>query len=183
MTTASSNESSPAEQPFTGPAIWQLDPAGSSVSLTHKNMWGLLTVRGTFGKVSGSGEVLADGTGRGHLDIDASSLDTGNARRDEHLRSGDFFKAKEHPQITVDIASAVRQGTSTVLADGTLTVAGQSRPLSVTAQISEASDNAITLAATTEIDRADFGISWNQLGIIKGRANVNIVAKFVRPTE
>jgi polyisoprenoid-binding protein YceI len=156
-----------------------LDPSSSSVSFTHKHTFGLLTMSGTFGQVAGSGEILADGTGRGRLEIDASTLSTKNAKRDEHLRSPDFFHVKEHPQIIVDITKAVPQGTDTVLADGTLTVAGQSRPLSVTAQITDASDRAITLKTTIDIDRGDFGMTWNQLGIIKGLAHMSVVARFV----
>lgn len=166
-----------------GPANWQLDPSASTVSLTHKTYWGLATVHGAFGKVSGSGETLADGTGRGRLELDASSLDTKNAERDNHLRSADFFNANQHPQITVDIAKAARQGADTVLADGPLTVAGQSRPLSVTARVTEASDQAVTLTTTTEIDRGDFGIKWNRLGMIKGPARATIVARFVKAAQ
>ena len=63
-----------------------------------KTFWGLLTVRGHFDRFSGSYEVGPDGATI-ELTIDADSLDTGNANRDKHLRSTDFFRVAEHPQV------------------------------------------------------------------------------------
>lgn len=182
MTTPNGNQA-PADQaasPYAGPASFQLDPAASSVALTHKTIWGLVTVRGTFTKVSGSAEILTDGSGRGRLEIDAASLDTKNAKRDEHLRSADFFNASEHAQIVVDLTRAALQGTGSLTATGTLSVAGQTQPLTLTAHVTDATDQAITLSADTEINRADFGITWNQLGMLKGNAHVTVLARFVR---
>jgi polyisoprenoid-binding protein YceI len=136
MTTPNGNEAAPAGQTapaYPEPGSFQLDPARSAVSITHKTIWGLVTVRGSFAKVSGAAEILPDSSGRGRLEIDASSLDTKNAKRDEHLRSKDFFKAADHAQIIVDLTEAARHGSDTVTATGTLTVAGQTRPLSLTA--------------------------------------------------
>ena len=177
MTTADSNRSTEATGAGTA---WQLDPSSSSVRIQHKTIWGLVKVRGSFGQVGGSGEILPDGTGRGRLEIGAASLDTKNRKRDEHLRSADFFHASAHPQIVVDLTRIVRQGGDSVTAEGTLTVAGRTRPLALNARITEATDSAITLAADAEINRADYGMTWNQLGMVKGNAQVSVVARFVR---
>jgi polyisoprenoid-binding protein YceI len=182
MTTSAGGQASEAATAFAGPATFQLDPAGSAVSITHKTIWGLVTVRGSFTKVSGSAEILPDGSGRGRLEIDAASIDTKNAKRDEHLRSRDFFNAGEHPQIVVELPKAARQGADSVATTGTLTVAGRARPLTLTARITVATHQVITLTADAEIDRGDFGMSWNQLGMIKGKAHVSVVARFVKPT-
>jgi polyisoprenoid-binding protein YceI len=179
MTTAAGNQAATA---YAGPASFQLDPAASTVSISHKSLWGLGTVRGSFTKLSGSAEILADGSGRGRLEIDAASIDTKNAKRDEHLRSKDFFNAADHPQIVVDLPQAARKGADAVTTTGTLTVAGKSRPLTLTARVTEATDQAITIVADAVIDRADFGMRWNQLGMIKGKAHVSVVARFVKPT-
>ncbi len=178
MTTAKGSQAATA---YAGPASFQLDPAASAVSISHKTFWGLGTVRGSFTKLSGSAEILADGSGRGRLEIDAASIDTKNAKRDEHLRSKDFFNAGDHPQIVVDLPQAARKGADAVTTTGTLTVAGQSRPLTLTARITQATDQAITLAADADIDRADFGMRWNQLGMIKGKTHVTVVARFIKP--
>ncbi len=180
MTTANSNQ--PGEAATSGPSQtgWQLDPDASSVTFQHKSIWGLVTVRGTFGQVSGSGEILPDGSGQGRLEISAASLDTKHRKRDEHLRSADFFNTDEHPQIVVELTRIARQGGDSVTAEGTLTVAGRTQPLTLTARLTEDSDSAITLAADAEINRADFGLTWNRLGMLTGNAQISVVARFVR---
>jgi polyisoprenoid-binding protein YceI len=185
MTTASDNDTGVAGQgaaPRAGAATsWQLDPSGSTVTISHKTIWGLVTVRGEFTDLSGSAEILPDGSAHGRLEIGAESLSTKHGKRDEHLRSADFFNVAEHPQIVVDVTEATRRDGDSVAANGTMSVAGQTKPLTLTATVTEATDEAITLKADTQIDRADFGMSWNQLGMIKGTAQVSVVARFVRP--
>ena len=130
MTTADGSQAAPASPtatPYAGPASFQLDAAGSAVSISHKTMWGLATVRGSFTKLTGSAEILADGSARGRFEIDAASIDTKNAQRDKHLRSADFFNTATHPQIVVDVTHAVAQASDSVSTTGTLTVAGQPR--------------------------------------------------------
>jgi polyisoprenoid-binding protein YceI len=164
-----------------GTKSWQLDSAHSSVSLSHKSMWKLVTVKGGFEKLSGSGEVLADGSAHGRIEIDAASINTKNAKRDEHLRSADFFNVSEHPQLVVDIASISRQADGSATTTGTLTAAGITKPFDLTARITEDTGQAITLAADTEFNRADFGMTWGKLGMISGNARVSVVARFVSP--
>ena len=163
-----------------GPASFQLDPGASSVSISHKTIWGLVTVRGQFQQLRGTAEIGADGSAHGRLEIGTASLDTKNRKRDEHLRSADFFNATEHPQIVVDLNQASLRGGASVAAEGTLTVAGKTLPLALTADLAEATDQGLTLRAETQIERADFGLKWNQLGMIKGAAQVSVVARFVK---
>ena len=177
------NGTQPAAAAGTAPsaASWQLDAANSSVALSHKTIWNLVTVRGGFDQLAGSGEVLADGSARGRIEIDAASINTKNAKRDEHLRSADFFNVAEHPQVTVDITGVSRQGGDSATAAGTLTVAGVTKPLSLTARITEDTGEAITLTADAEFNRADYGLTWGKLGMIRGNASVSVVARFVKP--
>jgi len=183
MTTSHNPKASQVTQPvpsLVGPASFQLDPGASSVSVSHKTIWGLVTVRGQFQQLKGAAEIRADGSARGRLEIDAASLNTKNRKRDEHLRSADFFDAAEHPQIVVDINQASLRGEDSVAAEGSLTVAGKTRPLALTAVLAEATDQGLTLRAETQIDRADFGLNWNQLGMVKGAAQVSVVARFMK---
>ncbi len=180
MTTASAHEANQAAGPFAGPTTWRLDPSGSSASISHKTIWGLVMVRGSFEKLGGSGEIAADGSAHGRLELDAASINTKNSKRDVHLRSDDFFNAEKHPQIVAELTKATRDGEDGVAAEGTLTVAGVTRPLAVAAKITEATADAVTLRADIEVNREDFGMSWNQLGMIKGNAQVSVVARFVR---
>jgi polyisoprenoid-binding protein YceI len=163
-----------------GPSTWSLDRTRSSVSLHSKTMWGLSTVRGAFGELTGSAEILPDGAARGRLEIGAASLNTKNAKRDKHLASADFFNAADHPSIVADLASATRTG-DRVAVQGTLTVAGVTRPLSFTGTLADVSPTAFTVQAEgVVVDRADFGITWNQLGMLTGPSTVDVVARFAR---
>ena len=84
-----------ATEPTTlAPPHWSLDRDGSSVGFTVKTMWGLIPVRGRFDRFAGSYEIGRNGTTI-ELTIDADSVDTGNGKRDEHLRSSDFFDVDE----------------------------------------------------------------------------------------
>jgi polyisoprenoid-binding protein YceI len=165
---------------LTGPASFELDPSASTATFSHKTFWGLVTVRGGFSDLSGTAEIQADGSAHGRLEIGADSLDTKNRKRDEHLRSADFFHAAAHPKIIVDLTQAATSDGSNVQASGTVTVAGQRKPLTLTARLSDATDQAVTLTADAEIDRADFGMTWNQLGMLKAPAHVHVVARFVK---
>jgi polyisoprenoid-binding protein YceI len=174
---------SQAADPLAGPASWQLDPAGSSAAIRHKTIWGLVTVRGSFTGIRGTGQIHADGSASGRIEIDAASIDTKNAKRDTHLRSADFFHADAHPQIVAEIGPVTRLDDEHAAVAGTLTVNGITRPVHLTAKLTEATDQAVTLQAETEIDRADFGMTWNQLGMVKGNAAVSVIARFTRPVQ
>jgi polyisoprenoid-binding protein YceI len=195
MTAADGQQQVRPEQPgaaaLTGPSRWTLDAARSSVTLRHKTMWGLVTVRGTFGGLAGDAEIGADGSARGRPEIGAASLDTGNAKRDKHLRSADFFNADEHPHIVAvlqraslaggtDPAGSTGRTGDQVTVTGQLTAAGVTRPLTFTATLAEVTEAAVTVRAEAEIDRAQFGMTWNQLGMLRGPATISVVARFTR---
>ena len=76
---------------------WVLDRANSSIRLKSRSMWGLAAVNGAFRDVSGHGTVSPDGEVTGSVTVAAASIDTGNTRRDTHLRSADFFDSASHP--------------------------------------------------------------------------------------
>ncbi|WDV55087.1 YceI family protein [Streptomyces coeruleorubidus] len=162
--------------------LWQLDATASTVGIRHKTMWGLVTVKGTFGAISGSGEVRPDGSAVGTLTFDVASLDTKNAKRDTHLRSADFFDADHHPEITFAARSAELRDGDQVHIVGQLTVRGVSRPLSLTARLKDGDATGLTLETEFSVDRDQFGMGWNQLGMIRGRTTVTAALRFTRAT-
>src|SRR5262245_20869515 len=85
---------------------WQLDPAGTSIELRAKAMWGLAKVRGRINALDGSGVVGEDGTVSGTIVFDATSIDSKNKKRDTHLRSGDFFEVEKYPTFTYSATGA-----------------------------------------------------------------------------
>jgi polyisoprenoid-binding protein YceI len=158
---------------------WRLDPSHSTVTIAHKAMWGMTTVRGSFTEVGGEGEVLADGSAAGTLVINAASVDTANDKRDTHLKSADFLDAENHRDITFVARRIHRQGNGSVRVTGDLTVAGQTRPLSFDAGLAGLPDGSLTLTAEVRVDRAEFGLVWNNLGMLRGQALVRVNASFV----
>ncbi|MGH2882379.1 MAG: YceI family protein, partial [Solirubrobacteraceae bacterium] len=76
---------------------WQLDPHRSSVEFRTRHFWGLITVKGHFDDYHGQLDLSANPAIE--LSIDAASVQTGNRKRDRHLRSADFFDAENHPQV------------------------------------------------------------------------------------
>src|ERR1700676_4739813 len=76
---------------------WRIDPQRSSMEFHVRHLWGLQTVKGRFERYAGSLDFDAHPAIK--LTIEADSLTTGNARRDEHLRSGDFFHTSNHPEV------------------------------------------------------------------------------------
>ncbi|TQJ37097.1 YceI family protein [Streptomyces sp. SLBN-115] len=159
---------------------WQLDTSASTVALKHKAMWGLVAAKGTFAIVSGGGEVAADGTVTGTLVLDAASIDTKNAKRDTHLRSADFFDVEKHPEITFAVRAAELGADGAVKVSGQLTVHGVSRPQNFTARLSQADADAVTLDATFTVDRNEFGITMNQLGMMGGLTTITTTLRFTR---
>ncbi|MFE5814829.1 YceI family protein [Streptomyces sp. NPDC056479] len=159
---------------------WQLDTTASTVALRHRTMWGLVNVKGAFAAVTGNGEVRPDGSAVGAITLDVASLDTRNAKRDEHLRSADFFDAANHPEITFSVRSAELRDGDEVHVVGQLTVRGISRPKSVTARLVGADDGSLTLDAEFSVDRAQFAMGWNQLGMIRGLTTVATTLRFTR---
>jgi polyisoprenoid-binding protein YceI len=153
---------------------------------------GLIVVNGVFRSVSGKGSVSAEGTVSGSVTIAAASLDTKNARRDEHLRSADFFGSDDNPDITFT-ANSIRPSSGGAASggaavDGTLTVRGNSRPLSFEAAVSAHGDAApsghrvseIWLDAEVRVNRADFGLTWNFLGTMSVNSVITVHAVFIR---
>jgi polyisoprenoid-binding protein YceI len=162
------------------PGSWVLDPARSSAKFRYSAYWGLAPVRGKFTKMTGSGEVLADGTARGRLQIVAESLDTQFTKRDEHLRSRDFFNPAKYPTILAELTKLALREDGKVAVEGKLTVAGVTQPLSFEATVTESARDAVTLRAQLAVDRRDFGMKWNQLGMVSRVGKVTMVTRFTR---
>jgi len=158
---------------------WVLDPRESSIRLKSRTIAGLIPVNGVFREVSGTGIVSADGRVRGSLTVAAASVDTKNTRRDTHLRSADFFDSASYPDITFT-ADGIRPSGQGVAVTGALTVRGQTRPLSFDAAASVQGGGEIWLDAEVRINRGDFGLTWNQLGLVSMNNTLTIHAVFTR---
>ena len=112
------------------------------------------------------------------VEIDAASVDTRDARRDEHLRSPDFFDAERHPSIRFRSTGVREAVNGHFLLDGELTVRDVTRPVQLRVEL----DGAVTdpwggtraaFSASAEVNREDFGLTWNQAleggGVLVGK--------------
>jgi polyisoprenoid-binding protein YceI len=161
------------------PGHWTLDPTASSVRFSHKTLWGIATVKGVFNSVTGEGEISSDGRLSGSIQVATGSLDTKNSKRDKHLRSADFFDVDTHPTIDFTVVSATPESAE-LRVQGRLTVKGLGEPLQVTAHTAEADADSVVLVTEAFIDRAQFGMAWNRLGMLRGKATVSVKAVFHR---
>jgi polyisoprenoid-binding protein YceI len=159
---------------------WALDAAASSVGIRNKSVWGLVTVKATFAKVGGEGEILADGTASGTLTIDAASVASGKSKLDTHLRSADFFDVEKFPEFTFAADRVVPKTADTAEVSGRLTVLGKTRPLDFTARTVAAGSDEVALTAEVEVDRSEFGMTWNRGGMLGSPTTVSLSLRFVR---
>lgn len=157
---------------------WLLDPARSTVSLHSRGMWGLLPVTGLFTDVAGAGVMAPDGRIRGRIAVTAASIDTGHTQRDEHLRSADFLHSGAHPDIVFTAERLTHAGDQATIS-GTLQVRGRTRPLTVPVTITLSEDDEIHIDAEVRIDRFDFGLTWNRMGMAARNSTISISAVFV----
>jgi polyisoprenoid-binding protein YceI len=161
---------------------WVLDGARSTIGLRSKSMWGMAPVKGAFGQVAGLGTVAADGAVTGTITVGAASIDTKNKKRDVHLRSADFFDSGKYPDIVFTVTAITPSGPGLTVS-GQLTVRDQTRPVSFDAAVSAADAAGVSLDAEIPFNRADFGLTWNQLGMASLHNILAIHAVFSRGAE
>lgn len=150
--------------PITG--TWAVDTDHTEVSFVARHMM-VAKVRGRIPVVAG-GVVIAEDPAQSTVvvTLGTSGVDTGSADRDAHLRSSDFFDTDVHPTATF-ASTAVQWYGTRALVDGQLTIKGISRPVTLDVEylgVASDPDGAVRAAfsATTEVDREDWSISWNQ---------------------
>jgi len=152
--------------PVTGwAASYTIDPQHTYPNFKINHL-GFSTLHGRFGKTSGSLEMdLAKGTGSVEIVIDVASINTGFKKRDDHLRSPDFFNAIEFPEIRFTSTKVSINGKAATIV-GDLTIMGVTR--SVTLDVSSthcgvhpfSKKDVCGFDATTEFNRSDFGIKY-----------------------
>jgi polyisoprenoid-binding protein YceI len=172
------------------PGAFELDPSHSHVGFSVRHMM-VSKVRGRFTSFTGAVTVADDPTvSRVDVTIDVASIDTRDEQRDGHLRSPDFFDAEQFPTITYRSTSVTAKGGGEFAVHGDLTVRGVTRPIELDVTYEGVAkdpwgNQRFGLSATTEIDREDFGLTWNQAletgGVLVGKTvKIEIEAEAVR---
>jgi polyisoprenoid-binding protein YceI len=142
---------------------WDIDPVHSDVSFTVRHMM-VSKVRGRLGTFSGeivTAPEFADSAVT--ATVDATSIDTGNAQRDGHLRTADFFAVATHPTWTFRSTGIRADGDGEYALDGELTIKGVTRPVTFDLEVNGFGPDAYGgtragFSATTTINRNDFGV-------------------------
>ena len=167
-----------------------LDAAHTTVGFVARHLM-VSKVRGAFTDVSGAITIAEDPLKSAvAVVIGAGSISTGSPDRDQHLRSGDFLDLDNHPEITFRSTRVVsHSGTDFVLA-GDLTIRGVTRDVELAVEFdglakSPWGQEVIAFTATAEIDREEFGITWNAAletgGVLVGRkVKIEITAEATR---
>lgn len=147
---------------------WNLDTAHSEVGFSVKHMM-ISKAKGTFDKVEGvfvlDPENLTDATI--NITIDASSINTRNEDRDNHLRSGDFFDVENHPNLTFVATDIKNTGGNEYDVVGDLTIRGTTKPVTLDVTFEGQSKDPMAGATVagfsgkTSISREEFGLTWN----------------------
>jgi polyisoprenoid-binding protein YceI len=158
---------------------WILDPARSTVSLHSRSMWGLVAVNGAFGTLVGEGVVSPTGDARGTVTVGSASVDTKVKRRDEHLRSAEFFDSARYPHI-VFTADRVTLAGPGVTVDGSLSVRDRTLPLSFPATVTVLGDGELRLDAEVVVDRSAYGMMWSPMRVATMRTTITVRAVFAR---
>ena len=143
---------------------WTIDPERSTVEFRVPTFWGLHTVVGHFERFEGY-YLDRPETAVIELTIDARSLDTGNALRDRHLRSEEFFDADAHPEIRFHSTRIGDLG-GTLAVTGTLEIGTKSVPLAFDAKV-EPDGAALEIDATMTVDQRDLGMTRSPLRMIR----------------
>jgi len=150
-------------------SVWEIDPAHSSVQFSVRHMM-VSNVRGAFTKVAGTvrGDEQDPTLAGVEATIDTSSIDTREAKRDEHLRSPDFLDVAKYPTMTFHSKKIAKTGDGRYDVTGDLTLHGVTREvvLHVEGPSPAMKDPRGGLragaSATARISRRDFGITWSK---------------------
>lgn len=171
---------------------WTIDPAHSSASFKVKHMM-ISDVRGSFRDLQGSVVIDEDNLKNSQVDVKivADSIDTGIQKRDDHLRSADFFDVAKYPSLTFTSKQVKDVTAESFKLVGDLTIHGVTKEvtLDVTGPSAEAKDpwgNIRKAAqATTKINRKDFGLTYNAVletgGVLVGdEVQIELEVQFIK---
>lgn len=170
------------------PVAWRIDTSHSELSFRIRHL--VSRVRGTFQDWHGTIVMDPDNLAGSSVEvtIQTASIDTGNDRRDAHLRSADFFDAENHPVMTFK-STAIEVNGNDLRITGDLTIRGVTRPVVLEGEFLGITADGqgrrrAGFEAETKIDRQEFGVSWNRAaeggGVVLGdEVTISIVVAAV----
>lgn len=176
----------PFEGAFAQAVTYRIDPVHSFIIFRVKHM-NTAYAYGRFNSFSGT--IVVDEKNPANssveFEIDASSVDTGNRDRDDHLRGPDFFNVRQYPKITFKSTSVRRINDNTYEVKGNLTMRGVTRPLTVRVTYVGKGRNPrgqeiIGFETTFTIKRSQFGVNYGLNGGLSDDVRVTVAVEAVR---
>jgi len=146
---------------------WNIDKSHTEVGFAVRHMM-MMTVRGKF--TSYDADIQIDpanlAAGKVTARIETKSVDTGEEKRDGHLRSADFFDADKYPTMTFTTTKLTRKGDNLEVT-GTLKIKDQEHPLTLKGEVTGPGkdpwgNQRLGFSLSGEIDRETWGLTWNQ---------------------
>jgi polyisoprenoid-binding protein YceI len=167
MTTATQTVTTPSGRILEGlvPGVWTVDPSHSEVGFTARHLM-VSKVRGRFTDYTASITVapnVLDSVVEATVQLD--SVETRDEKRDEHLKSADFFHVEEHPTMHF-VSTGIRENGSDFYLDGNLTIRNTTHPVTFDLEFNGVAagpwgGSSAGFSAETEINRKDWGLEWN----------------------
>ncbi|MGZ4615366.1 MAG: YceI family protein [Actinomycetes bacterium] len=148
------------------PGTYTLDPTHTRVGFVARHLM-VTKVRGRFADIAGSITVAEDPqASTAEATLTTASVDTGTPDRDTHLKSEDFFDVEKHPQITFRNARVLSQRGVEFKVAGDLTVKDVTREVTLDVEVDGVAKDPwggtrLAVTASTELDREDWGLTWN----------------------
>ena len=173
---AAAGQTDPAAEPGGSAAAlpdglveYEVDPSHTQVMFKVRHM-GISTVTGRFNRFAGTFAYDPENPAASWVTatIDAASIDTDNDRRDNHLRSADFFAADSHPTLTFQSTRVEPAGEGRLKVAGDLSIRGVTKPVVLDvvlegAAVGQGGRPMTGWTAEASIDRMDYGLRWNRL--------------------
>jgi polyisoprenoid-binding protein YceI len=146
---------------------WSVDPIHSTVGFSVKHL-GIATVRGKFEDFEGTLEIgEGDESARAFGTVQGVSINTGEAGRDEHLRSADFFGVEQNPELGFESTGIEQVDEDTFEIAGDLTMNGVTKPITLMAEVQGTEtdpwgNERVALEVTGQLNRGDWNMTFNQ---------------------
>ncbi len=171
---------------------WNIDPVHSHAEFKVRHMM-ISNVKGEFKGIKGVLQLNDADLTRSAVEvsIDATTIDTGEAQRDGHLKTADFLDVEKFPTLTFKSTRVVKGKNGELAVSGDLTIHGVTRNVELAVEGPSApmkdpwGNTRIGLSATTRINRKDFGLTWNAAletgGILVGdEVNITLDVQFIK---
>jgi polyisoprenoid-binding protein YceI len=170
---------------------WNIDASHTDLEFSVRHM-AISTVKGRFQALSGNVETDANGALKAvKVSVDANSINTGDAQRDGHLKSPDFFDTATNPTVDFVSTQVLSKGGNNYSVTGNLTMNGQTKPVTLEVETTPAIKDPFGLTRTAasgsgKISRKDWGLTWNQaleLGgvLVSDEVKINLEVQAIIP--